>query len=245
MKKQFKDRNETFHRRLFPSSRRQILGGWQWLGPYGHYSRVAVTQEPSNWVPRVAYRPVLSALIHPPKEMRNPRLANVVMSDDEDESPCIFSRPNRPAKDADGGGGGGGGGGGDGDGEAGHKNKKRRIIKPPSEEDEEVLSKREVVEEKDAEDKDGEDAAGLEEEEDEKEEVEEDAKPIGEPVRVTGKGRGRREHYEAVEFDGNRYELVSSRAFAVYPVALQFCGIESDSRFCFLKSICFNQVKQR
>ena len=37
----------------------------------------------------------------------------------------------------------------------------------------------------------------------------EDAKPIGDAVRVSGKGRGRRSHYEAFEFDGNRYDLVS------------------------------------
>lgn len=35
----------------------------------------------------------------------------------------------------------------------------------------------------------------------------EDAKPIGDAVRVSGKGRGRRSHYEAFEFDGNRYDL--------------------------------------
>ncbi|PPD93934.1 hypothetical protein GOBAR_DD09035 [Gossypium barbadense] len=38
-------------------------------------------------------------------------------------------------------------------------------------------------------------------------EDEEDAKPIGKVVRVSGKGRGRRSHYESFEFDGNRYDL--------------------------------------
>lgn len=48
-----------------------------------------------------------------------------------------------------------------------------------------------------------------EEEEPEEEDPDEDAKPIGEPVRFSGKGRGRRSHYESFEFDGNQYELVS------------------------------------
>ncbi|MCD9643466.1 hypothetical protein HAX54_030975 [Datura stramonium] len=39
------------------------------------------------------------------------------------------------------------------------------------------------------------------------EEPQEDAKPIGEVIRVTGKGKGRRNHYESFEYDGNRYEL--------------------------------------
>ena len=44
----------------------------------------------------------------------------------------------------------------------------------------------------------------------EEEPPQEDAKPIGEPVRVSGKGRGRRKHYESFEFDGNQYILVLS-----------------------------------
>ncbi|WJX60293.1 hypothetical protein P8452_45519 [Trifolium repens] len=34
-----------------------------------------------------------------------------------------------------------------------------------------------------------------------------DAKPIGDPIRVSGKGRGRKRHYESFEFDGNQYSL--------------------------------------
>jgi len=55
-----------------------------------------------------------------------------------------------------------------------------------------------------------------ENEEEEKDEVPEppppleDAKPIGEPVRVSGKGRGRKRHYDSFEFDGIQYTLVSS-----------------------------------
>ncbi|XP_038725677.1 protein IWS1 homolog [Tripterygium wilfordii] len=46
-----------------------------------------------------------------------------------------------------------------------------------------------------------------EDEEEEDEPPPEDAKPVGESVRLSGKGRGRRRHYEAFEFDGNRYDL--------------------------------------
>lgn len=46
--------------------------------------------------------------------------------------------------------------------------------------------------------------AGVEEEEPA------DAKPIGETIRVSGKGRWRRSHYASFEYDGIRYELVSS-----------------------------------
>ncbi|KAK7307859.1 hypothetical protein VNO77_41283 [Canavalia gladiata] len=35
----------------------------------------------------------------------------------------------------------------------------------------------------------------------------EDAKPIGDPVRFSGKGRGRRKHFDSFEFDGNQYTL--------------------------------------
>ncbi|CAL5442519.1 uncharacterized protein LOC114321858 [Camellia sinensis] len=45
-------------------------------------------------------------------------------------------------------------------------------------------------------------------EDDNKEEaVQEDAKPIGDVARVSGKGRGRKSHYEAFEYDGLRYDL--------------------------------------
>ncbi|PPD87728.1 hypothetical protein GOBAR_DD15367 [Gossypium barbadense] len=46
-----------------------------------------------------------------------------------------------------------------------------------------------------------------------------DAKPIGEAVRVSGKGRGRRSHYEAFEFDSNRYDL----GFLIVRACVLFC----------------------
>ncbi|KAJ1416121.1 Transcription elongation factor S-II, central domain [Sesbania bispinosa] len=45
------------------------------------------------------------------------------------------------------------------------------------------------------------------EEEPEPPQAPEDAKPIGDHIRVSGKGRGRKKHYESFEFDGNQYTL--------------------------------------
>ena len=47
---------------------------------------------------------------------------------------------------------------------------------------------------------------GDEDENENEEPSQEDAKTIGDSIRLSGKGRGRRSHYEAFEFDGNRYE---------------------------------------
>lgn len=44
----------------------------------------------------------------------------------------------------------------------------------------------------------------------EEEDADEDAKPIGEPVRFSGKERVRRSHYEAFEYKGNQYKLEDS-----------------------------------
>nr|XP_043635352.1 uncharacterized protein LOC122606573 [Erigeron canadensis]XP_043635361.1 uncharacterized protein LOC122606573 [Erigeron canadensis] len=45
------------------------------------------------------------------------------------------------------------------------------------------------------------------EEEKQQEEEEEEAKPVGEVVRVSGKGKNRRNHYNSFEFDGVTYQL--------------------------------------
>ncbi|KAJ0243167.1 Bromo-adjacent y [Hirschfeldia incana] len=44
-------------------------------------------------------------------------------------------------------------------------------------------------------------------EEEEEEEKPDDASPVGESVKVTGKGKGRRTHFLQFEYDGNRYNL--------------------------------------
>lgn len=40
--------------------------------------------------------------------------------------------------------------------------------------------------------------------------VQEDAKPVGDVVKVSGKGRKRKRHYAAFEYDGLQFELVRS-----------------------------------
>lgn len=45
------------------------------------------------------------------------------------------------------------------------------------------------------------------EEESEEEKELEDAKPVGDPIRVSGKGRRRKRHYKFFKFDGNQYAL--------------------------------------
>ncbi|XP_027191978.1 ASI1-immunoprecipitated protein 3 isoform X1 [Cicer arietinum] len=42
---------------------------------------------------------------------------------------------------------------------------------------------------------------------DEEESPQEDANPVGEPVRVSGKGRGRKKHFRSFEYDGSQYTL--------------------------------------
>ena len=85
-----------------------------------------------------------------------------------------------------------------------------------------------------------------EEEEEEEEPVQEDAKPIGDVIRVSGKGRGQRKHYKEFEFDGNRFELVSVLHFLFMLATWKFdcetvelCGIGRTSlcRGVFLGSL--------
>ena len=59
----------------------------------------------------------------------------------------------------------------------------------------------------------------------EEEPPQEDAKAIGDSIRLSGKGRGRRSHYEAFEFDGNRYDLVSARVSSLLDMCMYFLMI--------------------
>ncbi|GMI76333.1 BAH domain-containing transcriptional regulator 1, ASI1-Immunoprecipitated Protein 3 [Hibiscus trionum] len=123
--------------------------------------------------------------------MGNRRVAQVFTSDDEDEVPIARRRSRSDAN---------------------MQERKRKKMTLQEEDDEEMESMtretNEKREEEDPEEEEEEDPEEEEEEEDpEEEEVPEDAKPIGEVVRVSGKGRGRRSHYESFEFDGNRYNL--------------------------------------
>ncbi|CAK9142227.1 unnamed protein product [Ilex paraguariensis] len=79
------------------------------------------------------------------------------------------------------------------------KRKKLKLNEEEEEEEEERREKKNAREEEQPESGD--------EEEKEDEAVQEDAKPIGEVVRVSGKGRGKRNHYKSFEFDGLEYNL--------------------------------------
>ncbi|CAN4077728.1 unnamed protein product [Withania somnifera] len=77
----------------------------------------------------------------------------------------------------------------------GKRSKKLKKVKEEEEDELELERVEEAVE------------AAAAEEKEEEEELLEDAKPIGEVIRVTGKAKGRRRHYESLEYDGNRYAL--------------------------------------
>ncbi|KAL5551640.1 hypothetical protein UlMin_002251 [Ulmus minor] len=114
--------------------------------------------------------------------MGNRRFAQVSTSDEEDDAPPkLRSSPETLPKQ--------------------RKRKQRRLLEE-EEEEEEV-----VEEEKSKKKKEEKEEASQSEEEEEEEPTQEDAKPVGDPVKVTGKGKNRRTHYEAFEFDGNHYDL--------------------------------------
>lgn len=130
---------------------------------------------------------------HSPK-MVNRRFTQVATSDDEDDS------PPRPSKQ-----------------QSGTTTstlednrskalRKRKRMKLQEEEDEEEEEKEKEKKKKKRKPKEKQEDEETSDEEDEP--PQEDAKPIGEPVRVSGKGRGRRKHFESFEYDGNEYTLV-------------------------------------
>ncbi|XP_073285628.1 ASI1-immunoprecipitated protein 3 [Primulina huaijiensis] len=113
--------------------------------------------------------------------MRNRRLARVPTSDEEDDAQPLQLRDS-PADEN-------------------QNQRKRKKVNLSDEEEEEnereVKSKekrkrKEATEEPEPEDEEQEDA---------------EAQPMGEIVRVSGKGRGRRNHYESFELDGLQYHL--------------------------------------
>jgi hypothetical protein len=122
-------------------------------------------------------------------EMRYRRFAQISTSDDDEEAPPKQRLPQSSNS---------------GD-ESQPRRKRLKRMKQAEEEEEPKEKKRQQKKRKK-----GREASEDEEEAEEEEPQQEDAKPIGEPVRFSGKGRGRRSHYEAFEFDYNRYELVRS-----------------------------------
>ncbi|KAK7358619.1 hypothetical protein VNO77_00555 [Canavalia gladiata] len=117
------------------------------------------------------------------RRMGNRRFTQVATSDEEDEAP---PRPKQhsPAEES-----------------RSRSQRKRKRMKLLEEEEEEEDAEEEEKEDKKKKRK-------PKDKQDEEEEPQlEDAKPIGESVRVSGKGRGRRKHFESFEFDGNQYTL--------------------------------------
>ncbi|KAK1266678.1 hypothetical protein QJS04_geneDACA000424 [Acorus gramineus] len=78
------------------------------------------------------------------------------------------------------------------------RRRKKRLIENDEEEDDRIGGGR------------GGAAAAEREGEGEGEPVQEDAKPFGEQIRVSGKGKSRKTHYSAFEYDGNHFELEDS-----------------------------------
>lgn len=128
----------------------------------------------------------------------NRRFAQVATSDDEDDLPPRAPRSVSPTTDEE------------QPNDRKRKKKKLKLNKKDEDDDEEDRERKkqkkkaveEVQEEKPASDNE--------------EEVQEDAKPIGDVIRVSGKGKGRRNHYDAFEYDGLRYDLVSHLPLTIF-----------------------------
>lgn len=90
---------------------------------------------------------------------------------------------------------------------------KRRFTLPMSDDEDDAPPLRKAVDDEEqkkptrASDDEEEEEEEEEREGEEEEEVQDEATPVGEAIRVSGKGRGKKSHYEAFEFDGLRYEL--------------------------------------
>ncbi|WCJ26275.1 hypothetical protein M5689_008105 [Euphorbia peplus] len=118
--------------------------------------------------------------------MGNRRFAQVSTSDEEDDEPLPATRISSRSQE---------------------NQRRRKKIKLPEYDDDEFEN--DLRGAKKGKTKKGRAVESDEEEEEEEEEDApvEDAKPVGEAVRVSGKGRGRRSHFESFEYDGNVYEL--------------------------------------
>lgn len=91
--------------------------------------------------------------------------------------------------------------------------RKRKVLNLQDDDDEEEASNDKKMKlNGDDDDEEEEEEASSEEEESPLE----DAKPVGGPVRVSGKGRGRKSHFQSFEFDNNLYTLVYHLSFYFY-----------------------------
>ncbi|CAN8246449.1 unnamed protein product [Cochlearia groenlandica] len=122
-----------------------------------------------------------------------------VSSDEEDDVPATRSSKGRSSRSHE---------------EAEGKRRKRKKVKLYEDVDDDVEEAKETERKrkrmrKKYEDEDSEEETPQKEKEEEEEEEDkpDDANPIGESVKVTGKGKGRRTHFVKFEYDGNKYEL--------------------------------------
>ncbi|KAI5655487.1 hypothetical protein M9H77_32674 [Catharanthus roseus] len=123
--------------------------------------------------------------------MGNRRLAQLATSDDEDDDRSLRRRSS-PGN------------------EQRTNERKRKKMKLDNEEEqgkEETARNNKRQKKKVVVDDEEEEEQVSEPEEEEEEEEEDPAKPIGDVIRVSGRGKGRRNHYDAFEYDGNRYDL--------------------------------------
>ncbi|KAM1850805.1 hypothetical protein ACFX13_014941 [Malus domestica] len=118
--------------------------------------------------------------------MGNRRFAQVSTSDDEDDdvSPRNHQQTAR---------------------ETSSRKRKQVKIRERDDEESEEEEKQKSKKRRGGKEKEAETASGSEDEEEEPHI--EDLKPIGEVVKLSGKGRGRRQHYKAFEYDGTRFDL--------------------------------------
>ncbi|KAK4389285.1 hypothetical protein Sango_2265500 [Sesamum angolense] len=118
--------------------------------------------------------------------MGNRRFAQVAISDDEDNT----APPSRNCK---------------GDENQNQRKRKRVHLPDDDEEEEEAKLSEQDKNNKKKKKKSEEPEPDVSSENEEQEDLE--AQPLGEVVRVSGKGRGRRSHYASFEYDGLQYQL--------------------------------------
>ncbi|KAM1788042.1 hypothetical protein ACFX11_038383 [Malus domestica] len=119
--------------------------------------------------------------------MRNRRFAQVTTSDDEDDD--VVPRSHQQSA-----------------GDTSSRKRKQVKLREGDDEESGEEEKQRSKKKRRGKEKEAETASGSEDEEEEPHVVE-DAKPIGEVVKLSGKGRGRRQHYKAFEYDGTRFDL--------------------------------------
>ncbi|XP_051151631.1 uncharacterized protein LOC127265718 [Andrographis paniculata] len=117
------------------------------------------------------------------------RGARVPTSDDEDETALLMTAQKNSY------------------GEERKHQRKRKMLKLPDEDDEEKEIEVRKLTEENASKENRKEPESQSEGEDEQDEADAEAQPLGEVIRVSGKGRGRRSHYASFEYDGLQYEL--------------------------------------